>query len=134
MKKLLVLTLLLLPVQTLVPTQMQTASGIAFTDGMPNGRFWSRRTHDEKRMWLFGYSDGIKAAAGLVRAAERANTPLQYAILDLQPADTLTPTEIVPGWIISIGTRPRMRPFPWAQPCTMSTVKQAVPHRQNEMR
>jgi len=75
--------------------QAPTAS--EFTDSMPNGRFWLRRTHDEKLVWLFGYSDGIKTATTFVSGAEPDNKLLQKFILDLQPTDKLRPEEIVLG-------------------------------------
>ena len=112
MKKLLVFTLLLLPVQPLAPTQIQTMPDIAFTEGMPNGRFWSRRTLDEKRVWLVGYSDGIKTAAAFVYAAEPANEPLRQAILDLQPTSDLTPVEIVQGMNHFYQDTPENAPVP----------------------
>ncbi len=82
---------------TVASAQGPAASETHFTGGFPNGRFWSRRTPDEKVAWLFGYSDGIKTVAAFVSGAEPTNKLLQQSVLDLQPADKLTPTEIVQG-------------------------------------
>jgi hypothetical protein len=77
--------------------QASTASEFASTGGLPNGRFWSRRTQQEKIVWLFGYSDGIKTAAAFVSGAEPTDKLLQQFVLDLQPTDKLTTTETVEG-------------------------------------
>jgi hypothetical protein len=68
-----------------------------FAESMPNGRWWSRRTLDEKRVWLFGYADGIKTAAAFVSGADPTNKLLQQFVLDFQPTDKLTTTETVEG-------------------------------------
>ena len=46
---------------------------------------------------MFGYSDGIKTAAVFVHGAEPTTKLLQQSVLDLQPTDKLTTTEIVEG-------------------------------------
>ena len=79
---------------TVASAQAPTASEIYYTGGSPNGRFWSRRTQQEKIIWLFGYSDGIKTAAAFVYRAEPTNKLLQQFVLDLQPTEKLTTTEI----------------------------------------
>ena len=48
-------------------------------------------------MWLSGYSDGIKTAAAFIHGAEPANKLLQQSVLDLQPSNKLTPTEMALG-------------------------------------
>ena len=82
---------------TVASAQAPTASELYYSGGSPNGRFWSRRTQQEKIVWLVGYSDGIKTAATFVYGAEPNNKLLQQYILDLQPTDKLTTTEIVEG-------------------------------------
>jgi hypothetical protein len=81
---------------------------------MPNGRFWLKRTQDEKLAWLLGYWDGIKAAAAFVYGAEPANKLLQQAILDLQPTDKLTLEEIVQGVDHFYQDTPENAPVPMA--------------------
>lgn len=75
--------------------QAPTAS--EFSESMPNGRWWSRRTFEEKRVWLFGYADGIKTAAAFVSGADPTNKLLQQFVLDFQPTDKLTTTETAEG-------------------------------------
>ncbi|MGA9527771.1 MAG: hypothetical protein WBS24_06620 [Terriglobales bacterium] len=78
-----------------VPQQSPTSSDL--TAGLPNGRFWLRRSQDEKLVWLFGYSDGIKAAAAFVLESDPDKKLLAKYVLHLQPTDQLTPAEIVHG-------------------------------------
>lgn len=92
---LLAIVVLFLPVPTIAPAQTQAVPSIAFTNSLANGRFWANRSFDEKRTWLFGYSDGIKTAAAAVYAAEPDDKALQKFMLDLQPTNTLTPLEWV---------------------------------------
>jgi hypothetical protein len=77
--------------------QASTPRELYYTDGDPNGRFWLSLTQGEKVVWLFGYSAGIKVAATFVHVAEPDNKPLQQTILDLQPSDKLTTTEMAAG-------------------------------------
>jgi hypothetical protein len=69
----------------------------AVTNGMLNGRFWSKQTQDEKIAWILGYLEGIKSAAVFVSGAEPDNKLLQQAIMDLRPTNKLTLEEIVQG-------------------------------------
>ena len=46
---------------------------------------------------MIGYADGIKTAATFVYGAEPTNKLLQQSLLNLQPTDKLTTTEIVEG-------------------------------------
>src|SRR5713101_10064366 len=64
------------------------------TENMPNGRFWSQLNYSQKRVWVLGYSDGIKTAAAFTYGAEPGNKLLVSAILDLQPTGQLSLVEL----------------------------------------
>jgi hypothetical protein len=44
---------------TVASAQAPTASELYYSGGSPNGRFWSRRTQQEKIVWLAAYSDDV---------------------------------------------------------------------------
>jgi len=81
---------------------------------MLNGRYWSKRTSDEKNAWVLGYLDGIKTATVFVSGAEPDNRLLQQAILDLLPTDKLTLEEIVQGMDHFYRDTPENAPVPMA--------------------
>jgi len=106
--------LIFIPVLLLITfTGMASAQApSAVTNGMPNGRFWSRRTQDEKVAWLLGYLDGIKTATVFVSGAEPDNKLLQQYVLDLPPTDKLTPEEIIQGMDHFYQDTPENAPVP----------------------
>jgi hypothetical protein len=62
MKKLLVFTLLLVPMPTLAPAQTTTMP--LETLGMPNGRSWLYMPSITRAMWVWGFQSGVMAATG----------------------------------------------------------------------
>lgn len=127
-----IVPVLLVTTVALAQAQAPTESEIYYSGGSPNGRFWVRRTQREKIVWLFGYSDGVKTAAAFVYGAEPTNKLLQQFVLDLQPTDKLTTTEIVEGIDHFYRDTPENAPVPVAG--AMGYVrKKAEGARQSEL-
>jgi hypothetical protein len=100
----------LLAITLVEAASAQTPSAV--TNGMLNGRFWSRQTQDEKVAWLLGYWDGIKTATAFVSGAEPDDKLLQQYVLDLQPTNKLTLEETVRGMDHFYQETPENSPVP----------------------
>lgn len=94
MLKLIVPVLLVISFGVGAPAQ---APAPDMTENMPNGRFWSKLSYEQKECYLIGYKNGIMTAAVFANGAEPEDKLLASAILGLQPTRKLSLVEIVQG-------------------------------------
>ena len=143
MKKLLVFSLLVLLLPTLAPPQTQTAPDIAFTETMPNGRFWSGLTQDQKRTWLLDIQTVSRLRQHLSMESnrslrEKASTiqptnSCRRPFLDCNPPASSRLQKSSKEWTASTKIPLKMRQWCWWQPWSRSMwdARPAAPRSRN---